>query len=136
MHDDATRDRFIELRARDWSFDRLVRELNVSKPTLLNWSRLFQSEIQNARAIHQEALREKHLPSPEARLQALGKHIELVEAELGKRDLSSLPTWRLVSLAAALRREAARSAGQPQFSIPESLLPDFERNTNLHEWQA
>ena len=47
MHDDKTVQRFIELRAQGWSYARLVTELNVTKPTLIAWSRKHQFQIQN-----------------------------------------------------------------------------------------
>jgi hypothetical protein len=37
----------------------LATELNVSKPTLINWGRRFQFEIQNLRSVETEALAEK-----------------------------------------------------------------------------
>ena len=36
MHDIEIRNRFIQLRSQGWSFARIVVELNVSKPTLIN----------------------------------------------------------------------------------------------------
>jgi orotate phosphoribosyltransferase-like protein len=33
-------ERFIGLRAQGWSFARIAAELDVSKPTLIHWSRL------------------------------------------------------------------------------------------------
>ena len=51
MHDEKTVQRFIELRASGWTYARLMTELNTSKPTLINWSRKYQFEIQNLKAI-------------------------------------------------------------------------------------
>ena len=39
MNDLEKQQRFVFLRAEGWSFARIVEELNVSKPTLINWSR-------------------------------------------------------------------------------------------------
>ena len=47
MHEPQTVQRFIELRAQGWTYARLLVELNVSKPTLIAWSRKHQFEIQN-----------------------------------------------------------------------------------------
>jgi hypothetical protein len=41
----------------------LATELNVSKPTLINWSRQFQFEIHNLRSVETEALAEKRFTS-------------------------------------------------------------------------
>ena len=45
MHDEKTVNRFIELRASGWTYARLMTELNVSKPTLIGWSRKHQFQI-------------------------------------------------------------------------------------------
>ena len=50
MHDDQTVQRFIELRAQGKTYARLMTELNVSKPTLIAWSRKHQFQIQNLKA--------------------------------------------------------------------------------------
>jgi len=59
MKDQETIQKFIELRSQGWTYARLMAELNVSKPTLINWSRKFQFQIQNLRAIELEALATK-----------------------------------------------------------------------------
>ena len=53
MNDQETIARFIFLRSQGWSFNRITVELNISKPTLIKWSREFRFEIQNQRAIPQ-----------------------------------------------------------------------------------
>jgi hypothetical protein len=63
MHSPETVQRFVELRAHGWTYARLMVELNVTKPTLIAWSRKHQFEIQNLHAIELEALREKWLAS-------------------------------------------------------------------------
>ena len=60
MKDQETQQKFVDLRARGRSFARIAEELQVSKRTLIEWSRKFQFEIQNQRAIELEALRERY----------------------------------------------------------------------------
>ena len=59
MTDQETIARFIFLRSQGWSFNRLAVELNISKPTLIKWSRQHQFEIANLRATETEALAER-----------------------------------------------------------------------------
>jgi hypothetical protein len=61
MHSPETVQRFIELRAQGWTYARLMVDLNVTKPTLIAWSRKYQFDIQNLHSIKLEALREKWL---------------------------------------------------------------------------
>src|SRR5512146_270209 len=56
MNDVETQQRFVFLRAEGWSFARIAEDLQVSKPTLIKWSRKFQFDIQNQRAIIVESL--------------------------------------------------------------------------------
>ena len=72
MHDEKIVQRFIELRASGWTYDRLMTELNVTKPTLIAWSRKHQFQIQNLKTIELEALGEKWLASITDRVNALG----------------------------------------------------------------
>ena len=55
MHDAETQQKFVGLRAQGRSFSRIATELNVARRTLIDWSRKFQFEIQNQRAIELEA---------------------------------------------------------------------------------
>ena len=56
MHDEKTVQKFIELRSQGATYKQLMTELNVSKPTLIAWSRKHQCQIQNLRAIEMEEL--------------------------------------------------------------------------------
>ena len=73
MHDQNTVQRFIELRAQGWSYARLMTELNVTKPTLIAWSRKHQFQIQNLKAIELAALGEKWLAAPTERWRSVAQ---------------------------------------------------------------
>jgi hypothetical protein len=47
MHDEKTVQRFIELRASGWTYARLMTELNVTKLTLIGWSRKHHALVQD-----------------------------------------------------------------------------------------
>ena len=106
MHDEQTVQRFIELRASGWTYARLMTELNVTKPTLIAWSRKHQFQIQNLKAIELEALSEKWLTSVTARVNTLGAQLQQVEAELARRGqpVPVLPKDKSAPTAGALRR--------------------------------
>ena len=46
-----TKRRFIELRAKGYSFDKIAKELGKAKQTLLDWSRDLDQEIAQAKAL-------------------------------------------------------------------------------------
>ncbi len=135
MNAEMAMERFVQLRSEGMSFARIAREINVSKPTLIKWSRKFQYEIQNLRAIHLEELQEKWLASRATRLEALGQKLRQVETELAKRDLATLPTGRLFYLAESLRRQIQREIGPMQFTSPTSDVPRDEYHEQALDWR-
>jgi orotate phosphoribosyltransferase-like protein len=136
MKDQETIARFIALRAQGRTLSAIATELNVSKPTLVDWGRKFQFDIQNLRVVELEALAEKHLASRAQRWEQLEATLRRVEAELANRKLEDVPTARLISLAAALRDEAARETGGLRFSKSVREIPREEYVGDVMDWQA
>jgi len=56
MKDTDKKKDFIELRAKDWSFQRISEEISVSKPTLIKWDKEFKYEIETLKGIVFEGL--------------------------------------------------------------------------------
>jgi transposase len=92
MKDQDTKNRFVELRAKGWSYDRITQELKVSKQTLINWSRALSFEIANLKAIELETLQEKYFALREKRIELFGETLRSIREELEKRDLKDTPT--------------------------------------------
>ncbi len=136
MHDPQIQDRFITLRAAGWTYSKIMTELNVSRPTLIDWSRKHRFQIQNFKAIEQEALREKWLASTAVRVNAIGDQLRKVETELASRDVASLPTARLFSLAESLRRQIERETGEVKFTTPINDIPKDEYHEQVQDWNG
>jgi hypothetical protein len=136
MHDENTVQKFIELRATGWSYARLITELNVSKPTLIAWSRKHQFSIQNLKAIELEALNEKWLATTTDRVNTLGGQLRQVEAELATRDLTTLATPQLFRLARSLRRQIEQATGPVEFTTPIAEIPNDEFHDQVQDWQG
>src|SRR5687768_8101878 len=102
MHDQQVHERFIALRSSGWTYAKIMTELNVSKPTLIAWSRKHRFEIQNLQAIELEALREKWLANTTNRVNALGEQLQKIESELATRDVAAISTAQLYALAQSL----------------------------------
>jgi hypothetical protein len=136
MHDDKTVQRFIELRAQGWTYTRLITELNVSKTTLIGWSRKHQFMIQNLKAIELEALREKWLASTTDRVNALGAQLHKLDAELAKREPEALSTPQLFALARSLRRQIEQATGRVRFTSPVGEIPADEYHEQVQDWQG
>jgi Tfp pilus assembly protein PilO len=136
MHDEKTVQRFIELRAQGWIYSRLITELNVSKSTLIHWSRKHQFQIQNLKAIELEALSDKWLASVTDRVNALGAQLRKVEAEIATRDVKDLGTAQLYLLARSLRRQIEQATGSVQFTSPVSEIPVGEYHDQVQDWSG
>ena len=136
MHDEKLVQRFIELRAQGHPFARIATELNVSKPTLIAWSRKHQFQIQNLKAIELEALADQWLASVTSRVKALGEQLQKIEAELATREAKDLTTAQLYTLARSLRRQIEQATGPVQFISPVSELPADEYHDQIHDWQG
>lgn len=98
MKDLETKEKFVELRAKGWSYDKIAAELKISKQALINWGRERSEEIDNLKAVELEALQEKYKLGTEHRLEAYGEHLKTIRDEIGKRDLKDIPTAKLFEL--------------------------------------
>jgi hypothetical protein len=136
MNDSETIARFIFLRSQGWSFNRIQVELNVSKPTLIKWSRQHQFEIANLRATETEALAEVVFGQRHERWRTLAGQLKKLEAEIEKRDLEEIPASRLHAIAAALRAEINREFGRVHFSEACKDIPREEFIYDREEWSV
>lgn len=93
-----TKQQFIELRAQGWSFDKIAKELGRAKQTLIDWSKELSDEIANLKALELEALYESHYLMKEHRLKTFGAMLTKITTEIQKRDLSDVPTDKLLDL--------------------------------------
>ena len=134
MHDDKTVQRFIDLRVQGWVFTRIAAELNVSKTTLIAWSRQHQHTIANLIAIERENCLHRHLASGEARLQKLGDQLRAAEAELAQRDLTTLSTGRLLTYVESLQRRLQKEAGPMRFVSAVDQIPEDEYADRIQVW--
>jgi transcriptional regulator with XRE-family HTH domain len=93
------KERFIELRAEGRSYADIAAALNVSKPTLIAWSKELQKEVANARTLRLDALFELYAVAKTKRVEVFGKRLGAILAELDTRKLSDVPTAALLRLA-------------------------------------
>jgi hypothetical protein len=136
MKDQETVQKFIELRSKGVSFARIAEQLGAAKSTLILWSREHQHLIQNLRAIEWEDFVDHTLASKQVRLHALSEQLRRLDAELARRDLGSVPTPRLQSMAEQLRRRLDRECGTTLFSVGIELSRDDESRPAVQDWHA
>jgi hypothetical protein len=93
-----TKHRFIELRAKGYSFDKIALELNKAKQTLIDWSKELKGEIEIRKATELELIYESYFLLKKSRLQSLGDLLLRIETEIGERSLSTIPTDKLLDI--------------------------------------
>jgi hypothetical protein len=92
------KERFIDLRAKGYSFDKIAKELGKAKQTLIDWSKELKDEIANVKALELEALYEKYYLQKEAKIKSYGTILNKITTELESRDFSNVNTWRLLEI--------------------------------------
>jgi len=81
---------FLILRTNGLSFDKIAKNLNVSKPTLVKWSKIYQDEIQDLKAMDLLVLKEKYQYTQKETYETLLKQMKKVEDAITNTDFSKL----------------------------------------------
>lgn len=128
-----TKRRFIELRAKGYSFDKIAKELGKAKQTLLDWSRDLDQEIAQAKALELDSLYESYSLYKEARLKTLGEILSKLKKEVDQRDLTDLPTDRLLDLFLKYEGVVKESLVEPVFKSSREIEEEKEDRLLLEE---
>lgn len=95
-------EKFIELRAKGLSFDKIAEETGTSKPTLLKWNSQYGKELEQAQYFELHSLLAQYGLLRRNRVEAVSIMLESVMEELKKRakseGLSRLSTDKLFDL--------------------------------------
>ena len=134
MKDQKTKMQFIDLRAQGMSYDKIARELEVSKQTLINWSKEYEIEIANLKAIEMESLQERYYLNKSKRIELLGKKLAAVQDELENRDLKDVPTDKLFDLFIKYTNALKKEEVGIVFQQVDGLLPALQ--TQVSSWNG
>jgi hypothetical protein len=128
-----TKRRFVELRAKGYSFDKIAKELGKAKQTLLDWSRDLDQEIAQAKALELDSLYESYSLYKEARLKTLAEILSKLKKEVDNRDLTDLPTDRLLDLFLKYEGVVKESLVEPIFKSSREIEEEKEDRLLLEE---
>jgi len=128
-----TKETFIELRAKGYSFDKIAKELGKAKQTLIDWSKELEDEIANLKALELEALYEKHYLQKETRLQVFGELLSKIKAEALSRDLSDVPTDKLLDLLLKYSNQVTEEIIEPKFKTSGEIREERQDKELLEE---
>lgn len=81
--------RFLTLRAEGLTFDAIAKELQVSKPTLIQWNKLFQKEIIDLRFESFLKIKEAYSWSVKTKYEMILKQLNKIDDAILDADLSS-----------------------------------------------
>jgi len=121
-----TKEKFIELRAKGWSFDKIAKQLGKAKQTLIDWSKELQEEIANRKALELEVLYETYYLHRESRLQMFGAMLTKIKEEVEKRDLSNVPTDKLLELFLKYNNHIKEEIVEPIYKSSKELIREKE----------
>jgi transcriptional regulator len=116
-----TKERFIELRAKGWSFDKIAKELGKAKQTLIDWSKDLQDEIANRKSLELEALYENYYLLKEAKIKKYGAILSKITDELESRDFNNVPTGRLLELYLLYFERLSQEVVEPTFKSSQEI---------------
>lgn len=132
------KEKFIELRAKEVTYEEIAKQLAVSKPTLVKWGKELEIEVGNRRALELELLQEKHYVSKKKRVEFFGEQMNELKKELKKRDLADISTEKLIELQmktmALLKQEEVTISLKEKRSLEDSFSDDL--GSSIVEWRA
>ncbi len=127
------KEKFIELRAKGWSFDKIAKETGKAKQTLIDWSKELQDEIGNRKALELEALYESYYLMRENRLQTFGAMLTKIKEEVERRDLSDVPTDKLLDLLLKYNSQVKEEIVEPIYKSSQEIKEERQDRELLEE---
>lgn len=119
-------EKFVEMRISGKTFAEIAEALDVSKQTLINWSKNDETKeaIIFGRAMKFQSVLKAFELDREARVQRLAVLAQKINAELEKRDFSEVPTDKLLKMAAISEKRL------------ENVVPvnTFQNDQNAFDW--
>jgi transcriptional regulator with XRE-family HTH domain len=133
METTELKERFIELRAKGWSFDKIAKETGKAKQTLIDWSKELQDEIANRKALELEALYETYYLLKEAKIKKYGAILSKITDELESRDFNNVPTGRLLELYLLYFERLSQEVVEPNFKSSQEIKEERQDRALLDE---
>lgn len=96
MNLDLKKEQFVQLRATGTSLSKISQQINISKTTLIKWSRDLESDIHNHKNLLLDDLKEKFISDRSQQLSFLQSLRDRIEEELSKRTFEDVSTDKLV----------------------------------------
>jgi transposase-like protein len=131
MIDSDTKLKIVELRSKDYSIQRIAKELGIAKQTVVDTVKEMREEIASLQAVQLDALYEAEALSVEARIKRLSSLLGKLQAELDGRSLADVPTEKLVDLYLKTASTLESSLVSPIFKSSQELKDEKEARKAL-----
>jgi len=135
MKDNETKRKFIEMRARGISFNKIAKELKIAKSTLIDWSKSYLTEIENLKAIEIESLQEQFYLTKTERIKLLGRQLERIKKELEQRDFSDVPSDKLLDIFSKMINQLKSEEIEIMFTGKGDTLEELIAANNTVTWK-
>jgi len=131
------KEKFIQLRARGYSFDKISEEMNISKPTLIKWQGELNSEVKAQQYFEMENFLELNSLLRKDRFERNSRLLNAVLQELENKvegnELENLSVPELQKLADKLETRLEQDIEKPllKVEIPENWNFNSEESLEL-----
>ena len=113
--------RFIELRGKGMSFQKIAEEMGVSKPTLIKWNGDLLEQVKEAQYMEFENLVEQYGLFRKERFEvyckALNSALKEFQERAEKGELKNVPTDKLLNIVEQLERRLERDTSRELLSV-------------------
>ena len=93
-----TQTKFILLRSDGLSFDKIAKELKVSKVTLIQWSKLFEDNIKELQFLAMVEIKKQYSNTVAKRYETLLQQLDKIDKAILEADLLETPLKDLIQL--------------------------------------
>jgi len=113
--------RFIELRGKGMSFQKIAEEMGVSKPTLIKWNGDLLDQVKEAQYMEFENLVEQYGLFRKKRFEiyckALNSALNEFQSRAEKGELKEVPTDKLLNLVEQLEKRVEKDTSRELLSV-------------------
>jgi len=116
------KERFVRLRAQGLPYSEIENELGVTKKTLIKWERELLEDIKKERTAEIEHIRSVYWAEKRGRIDFLRERQKRLHEEEQKRDLSEIPTAKLMGLESQTSEQLKKEIQSLPVQFPRGAL--------------
>ena len=136
MTDRDTENRIIELRARGKSYSTIASELKRRQQTALDARTQYKEQIATLQALELEQLYEEQRITSQERITAIASLMHRVREEIDRRDLTQVPTEKLIDLYLKQASTLKEEIMEPNLQSSEEQARDRQEREYLDRLTA